>query len=104
MLNHVRNTMQFRKRLCNKGLQSYGRFCAQVQLKSRKKIEIHFSSICEEGESPRTLLGPSKLEFYGECNGSKYNLIALALLLVFIKTMRFQKNVSQFFGLCGLEG
>ena len=38
--NHVRNKMQFRKRLCNKGLQSYGRFCAQVQSKSRKRIEI----------------------------------------------------------------
>ena len=31
--------MQFRKRLCNEGLQSYGRFCAQAQLKIQKRIE-----------------------------------------------------------------
>ena len=78
--------MQFRKSSCNKGLQSYGYFCAQVQSKNtekdRKLKDFHFPSVREEGESPRTLrrLGPSKPEFYGEYNGSKYNLIALVLL------------------------
>ena len=86
MQNHVRNTMRFRKSSCNKGLQSYGHFCAQVQSKNtekdRKLKDFHFPSICEEGESPRTLrrLGPSKLEFYSEYNGSKYILIAQVLL------------------------
>ena len=31
--------MQFRKRSCNEGLQSYGRFYAQVQSKTQKRIE-----------------------------------------------------------------
>ena len=30
--------MQFRKRLCDEGLQSYGHFCAQVQSKLRKSL------------------------------------------------------------------
>ena len=37
MQNHVRSMMQFRKRLCNEGLRSYGRFYAQVQLKSKDR-------------------------------------------------------------------
>ena len=49
--------MQFRKRLCDEGLQSYGNFCAQVQSKTQKRIDklMGFLSICEEGESPHTL-------------------------------------------------
>ena len=31
--------MQFRKRSCDEGLQSYGDFCAQAQSKTRKRIE-----------------------------------------------------------------
>ena len=51
--------MQFRKRLCDEELQRYGRFCAQVQSKTWKRIyrklkDNHFSSVCEEGEVPRT--------------------------------------------------
>jgi len=41
MQNHVKNTMQFRKRSCNEGLQSYRGFYAQNALnimeKDRKK-------------------------------------------------------------------
>ena len=31
--------MQFRKISCDEGLQSYGRFYAQVQSKTRKRLE-----------------------------------------------------------------
>ena len=37
--NHMRNTMQLRKRLCHEGLPSYGHFCAQAQSKAQKRIE-----------------------------------------------------------------
>ena len=50
--------MRFRKRSCDEGLQSYGRFCAQMQSKTQKEKRLndfHFSSICEEGELPRML-------------------------------------------------
>ena len=76
MQNHMRNTMQFIKRLCDEGLRTYGRFCAQGQSKTQKRIEnekiFTVLSVHEEGKSPCTLrwLGPSKLEFYGEYNGS----------------------------------
>ena len=38
MLNHVRNTIQLRES-CNEGLPSYGLFCAQAQLKTRRRIQ-----------------------------------------------------------------
>ena len=40
--------MQFRKRLCDKGLQSYGHFCAQMQSKSQKRIENTFQAIVKK--------------------------------------------------------
>ena len=56
MQNHVRNIMLFRKRSCDEGLQSYRRFRVQVQTgKDRKLNNIHFSSVCEQDESPCTL-------------------------------------------------
>ena len=59
MQNYVRNKMKFRKSLCDEEMQSYGRFYAQVQSKTWKRIyrklkDNHFSSVCEEGEVPRT--------------------------------------------------
>ena len=56
--------------------------CSQKHGKDRKLKDFCISSICEEGESPHTLqwLEPSEPEFYGEYNGSKYNLVALVLL------------------------
>ena len=50
--------MQFRKRSCVEGLQSYGHFCTQVQSnteKDRTLKDFCVSSVCEEGELPRTL-------------------------------------------------
>ena len=59
MQNHVRNAMQFRKRSCDEGLQSYGHFLCPSAVKNmeknRKLKDFHFSSVCEEGESPCTL-------------------------------------------------
>ena len=69
-----------------KGYKVMGVFvpkCSQKNTeKDRKLKDFYFLSICEEGESPRMFrwLGPSKPEFYSEYNGSKYNLITLALL------------------------
>ena len=87
MQNHMRNTMQFRKRSCDEGMQIklWGVLCPSAVKnteKDRKLKDFYFLNTCEEGESPRRLqwLGPSKPEFYGEYNGSKYNLRALALL------------------------
>ena len=59
MQNHVRNTMQFRKRSCDKGLQSYGLLFCPGAVKNTEKDgklkDFYFSSVCEEGESPRML-------------------------------------------------
>ena len=41
--------IQFKKRSCDLGLQSYGRFCAQVQSKSWKRVEkVTFQAIVKE--------------------------------------------------------
>ena len=47
--------MQFRKRSCNEGLDVFVAKCSQNTEKDRKLKDFHFSSVCEEGESPRTL-------------------------------------------------
>ena len=52
--------MQFRKSSCDEGLKSYGLFvpkCSQKHdmAKDRKLKDFHFSSVCEESESPCTL-------------------------------------------------
>ena len=58
MQNHVTNIMQFRKKLLDEGLPSYGGFvtrCNQRHKKDGKLKDFHFLSICEEGESPGML-------------------------------------------------
>ena len=54
----MKKTMQFRKRSCDEGLQVMGILCpsaVKIMEKDRKLKNIHFSSVCEEGESPHTL-------------------------------------------------
>ena len=69
--------MQFRKIMRRRTAKLWA-FLQSSAVKRKRNV----SSNREDSESPRTLrrLGPSKPEFYGECNGSKYNLVALALL------------------------
>ena len=58
MQNHMRNVMQFKKREM-KGCQVMAIFvlrCSQKHGKDRNLKDFHFSSTCEEGESPCTLL------------------------------------------------
>ena len=68
--------------------RAVGHFCAghsqkYGNLKDGNLMDFHsLSVIHDEGKSPCMVwwLGLSKLEFYGECNGNKYNLMALVLL------------------------
>jgi len=57
-----------------KGCEVMGIFVPKCSQNHRKG---YFSNDRDEGELLCTLqgLGPSKPEFYGECNGSEYNLI-----------------------------
>ena len=59
----------------DRGMKDYkvmGILSPSTVKKDRKLKDFHFSSVCEEGESPHTFrwLGPSKPEFYGVYNGS----------------------------------
>ena len=58
MQNHMRNMMQFRKDCAMKGCNVMAFLCPSAVKnteKDRKLKDFHFSSICEEGESPCTL-------------------------------------------------